>query len=236
MESGDEEASWSCPLEHSHDRFAEAHYFLHRMEIVYHSPHEFRYNLNAFLAALRATHEILRMELERLGHATWWKERSELFRKDEVLARFRHGRNLVLHRRSIFSGSHLEQGMFRGLSLRLSFGVTTASDEPTANVLRRIVPILTGTFIDEEHAEPGEQLGVRRLYNIAELSESEDALRASTRALARTTRVLSDAHEAIGAIHEYTADEDVVIEGRIDAITTLLETDLDPSLVDRWGW
>lgn len=67
----DEEAAedgWACPVPMAHDRFVEAYYFLRQMDTHYHEPALLRYNLNAFLAALKAVHELLQKELEQAGH------------------------------------------------------------------------------------------------------------------------------------------------------------------------
>ncbi len=43
-----------CPLELTHDKFGEAHFFIGRMLSEYHHPQPFRWNLNAFLQAFRS--------------------------------------------------------------------------------------------------------------------------------------------------------------------------------------
>lgn len=232
----DDSLAWTCPLPFSHDRFEEAHYFLHRMEIEYHRPALFRFHLNAYVSALRAVHEMLRKELERNGHAAWWKIRSIEFREDDVLARFARGRNVALHQRAILEGSRVQLGLFRGHKLKLTIGMETQTDEPSEDLLTRMAPRLVGFLIDEDHVALGEQLGVQRTYFVRELSEDEDVLRASRRALARTTRALSEAHKRMGAEHEASLDEDLLDERQLLAITTLLETDIDPTAATRWGW
>jgi hypothetical protein len=78
----------------AHDRFVEAYYFLRQMDTNYHESALLRYNLNAFLAALKAVHELLQKELEQAGHVQWWKERKKEFRDDPVRSRFSKGRNI----------------------------------------------------------------------------------------------------------------------------------------------
>src|SRR5690242_9597425 len=108
------EVSPSCPLPETHDRFNEAHYFLHRMEAEYHDPGPFRYNANAFLSALKSVVEMLRKETERRGQIAWMKERKKVLRSDPVLSSFHRGRDIVLHQRTLFAGSRIEIGLFRG--------------------------------------------------------------------------------------------------------------------------
>ena len=52
-----------CPLAQSDDKFYEAHYFIGRMMDDYHDPAAFRYNLNAFLQALRSVTFVLQKTL-----------------------------------------------------------------------------------------------------------------------------------------------------------------------------
>ncbi|WP_431836165.1 hypothetical protein [Cellulomonas sp. Y8] len=227
---------WSCPIPQSHDRFGEAHYFLHRLESDYHHPQLFRYNLNAFVSALRAVHEILAKELERKGEVTWWKERRREFAEDEVLARFARGRNLALHQRSILEGSRVSIGLFRGRRMKLAQETDIQTDEPSDALLRRVLPHFIPFLVDEEHSAIGEQIGVERLYFVRELSPTEDVLRACFRALARTTGALSEAHNRLGAEHEQVSDEDVLDPRHLAEVSVLLESDLDPEAIDRWGW
>lgn len=229
-------ASWKCPLPHAHDRFTEAHYFLHQLEKNYHDPALFRFHLHAFIAALRAVHELLQKELERAGQVAWWKERKREFADDLVLARFAHGRNISLHQRAIVKGSRIAVGLFRGRKLKLTTQMHVESDETSQSLLLRMVPLHTGFLIDEEHAAFGEQIGVERLYFVQELSEEEDVLRACFRALARTSGALAEAHNRLGAEHRPAKDAEVLDERRLGEVTVLLESDIDPEAPYRWGW
>jgi hypothetical protein len=222
----------------SHDRFTEAHYFLHRMEENYHDPAIFRYTLNAFISANRAVHEMLRVELESKGEVRWWKDRRREFSEDGVLSRFALGRNITLHQRAIFEGSRVSIGLFRGRRLKMTLVREMHTDETSAQLLQRLMPRLVGEpgFVDEAHTAIGEEVGVQRLYFVRDLSEEEDVLRASRRALARTSRALSEAHNRFGAEHIPASDHDVLDDGLLESITVLLESDLDPEAHARWGW
>lgn len=228
--------TWTCPLPDSHGRFHEAHYFLHRIEEHYHEPVLLRFYLNAFIAALRAVHELLSRELERRGHAKWWSTRRREFVEDDVLSRFARGRNISLHQRTLLRGSRVTVGLFRGRRLKLAMTSDVRSDESSAALLERMSPAAFRLFLDEEHSAIGEQLGVKRLYFVAELSEEEDVLRACRRALARTTRALSEAHNRLGAHQEPATDDELLDESELEAITVLLESDIDPDAPARWGW
>jgi hypothetical protein len=227
---------WMCPIPMSHDRFREAHYFLHRMEKHYHEPNLFRYNLNAFIAALRATHEMLQKEFEKAGQVAWWNERRQEFKSDLVLARFARGRNIALHQRALLSGSRVTIGLFRNRQLKLAVQKDMQTDEPSESLLRRVLPHFIGFILDEDHEAIGEQIGVRRLYFVKDLSEDEDVLRAARRALARSSNALADAHNYFGGEQVPIPDEDVLDIPFLDRVTVLLEMDIDPDAPERWGW
>jgi hypothetical protein len=235
--SGEPEADdWVCPVPMAHDRYTEADYFLHRMEAEYHNPQVFRFNLNAYVSALRAVHSMLERELERAGHIQWWKQRRQEFANDPVLARFTRGRNIALHQRALVEGSQITIGLFRERRLKLAGSHEIRSDETSQQLLTRMLPYFVKFLIDEEHMAIGEQIGVQRLYFVKELSNAEDVLRASRRALARTTKALSEAHNRFGGKHEALEDYDVLRESALDEVTVLLETDIDPDAAKRWGW
>ena len=228
--------TWVCPVPQAHDRFEEAHYFLHRMETAYHKPQIFRFHLNAYIAAARAVHEMLRIELERVGQVAWWKERRREFAEDDVLARFAIGRNIVLHQRSLLNGSRVSTGLFRGARLKFAYEVNLETDEPSDELLKRMAPKLTDLLVDPDHTAVGEELGVKRLYFVRELSDSEDVLSAARRALARTSRALAEAHNRLGGEHVPIEDADVIDEAYLDQVSVLLESDIDPTLHYKWGW
>src|SRR4051794_4945388 len=97
----------------AHDRFTEAHYFIHQMEKTYHEPALFRYNTNAFLSALKSVVEMTRKELEARGQAQWMKDRKEAIYEDALLSKFSKGRDTVLHQRELVRGSRVYAGLFR---------------------------------------------------------------------------------------------------------------------------
>lgn len=229
-------APWACPLPMSHDRFAEADYFLHKMEYYYHEPQLFRFNFNAFVSAARAVHEMLQKELERKGEIQWWKQRRVEFANDKVLQRLTKGRNTALHQRSLIQGSSIKLGLFRGRRIKLTVATDIKTDEPSKSPIERMRPSLYGLIIDEAHSALAEQIGIERLYFAKELSEDEDVLRASRRALARTTRALSEAHNRLGADHTHLEDNDALDPEILQEVVTLIETDIDPSAATRWGW
>ena len=235
-----EPRSVSCPVPLAHDRLDEAHYFLHRMteKATYHRPNFFRYNTNAFLSALKAVDDMLLGEMKRVGQSAWLQKRRDELRTDPVLSRFRKGRNIVIHERAIVEASQIRTGLFRWNILKNAIEQEVRHDWSSDEILERIVkPHFIGWLLDEEHSEIGMQLGVYRLYLVKELSDTEDAVAASWRALARMSALVSAAHQLLGS--EWPSYEERGNQAELhdaEAVCLLLESDLDPEAIERWGW
>lgn len=225
-----------CPLPMSHDRAIEASHFLNRMEHDYHDPQLFRFNLNAYLSSLRAVTEMLLKETERLGQGPEWKVARQVFKEDTVLANFTAARNAALHQKAIYDGSRVAAGMFRGRKLKMAFELDVDHDQKSVEWLKRLQTHGVGFFVDEAHSAIGEQLGVSRTYIIPKLSAEEDALRASRRAFARMTKVVDAAHNLFGMTGGALEDEQMLNPHDISHIMVLLESDVDPTLLEKWGW
>lgn len=231
----DPKAAHSCPIPMAHDRFDETHWFLHQMLDRYHYPDLFRYNTNAFLSALKAVVEVMRAELNVAGHQTWMAQKFDEIKKDPVLSRFNEGRNIVIHHRSIVKGSRIESGVFRNYDLKLAMRMKVNHDASSEDILRFFQSRMIGFILDEKHSALGEQLGVRRMYYVPELSDNEDALTASHRAWSRVSALLSNAHELLGSRFPSVPEEERESHD-VSTVNLLLEMHIDPDAVVRWGW
>ncbi|MFD0904650.1 hypothetical protein [Actinomadura sediminis] len=225
----------NCPLPMAHDRFEEAHWFLHQMMDTYHHPAIFRYSTNAFLSALKAVAEMLRTEMKSKGHDVWVGQMFDRFKADPVLLKFNDSRNIVIHHRSLLLGSRVETGLFRGRKLKLASRIDVDHDADSGRILSFIQSEWLGFMLDEGHSALNEQLGVRRTYLVPEISESEDVFTASNRAWSRVSAVLSEAHGLLGFTFPAISEEDRKAHN-VDHINLILEMDVDPSLPERWGW
>lgn len=235
-----ERAGAPCPLPASHDKLDEAHYFLHQVFESLHQPDQLRWNLNAFLQALRSVDHLLRDELDKAGEAAWYTQRRTEFRSDVLLSRFKAGRDLVVHRGVLTARSTAHVGVFRGRHLKLAMPMAISLDQTSAELLSRVVAINIelgpgSVFVDEAHSAIGEQMGVQRRWIVAELDDAEEAPVVCHRAWARLNDLVRQAHMRLGA-------EAVVVpaepEGPHDVrlYNVLLESDVDPSLPKKWGW
>lgn len=225
-----------CPVPLAHDRFGEAHWHLHQMMDNYHNPMTFRYSTNAFLSSLKSSVTMLQLDLERLGQNEWRKARTESLRDNALFVSFSKGRDVVAHRGSLVRNSNIQAGLFRGRKLKLVLEINLDNDLPSREILQRLQrqnKILH--FVDEKHSAISEQLGVWRSYREPALSADEDVLTASDRVWRIVGQLMNEAHQRLG----YRIDEfDAPLTEHHDTsiVDTLLETDMDPSLVEKWRW
>lgn len=227
-----------CPLPLAHDRFDEAHWFLHQMLESYHHPAPFRYNLNAFLSALKAVLSMLRLDLERLGLNEWRRQRFAEVEQDPLFRRFSRGRDVVVHRGALLNDSRVEMGLFKYYKVKFAFQRDIKTDEPSHLLLARVQELNDTSepmFVDKKRRWVGEQLGVRRMYYVPRLSPDDDVVTASHAVLLSVGNLLKDAHRKLGM--DVDLADYLTLEARdVERLAILLEMDVDPSLPEKWGW
>lgn len=229
-----EHNEFKCPIPATHDKYQEAHYFLSRMLQEYHLPDTFRWNLNAFVQALRGVTFMLQSEMAHVERfETWYKGQQEIMRDDPLLRLFVEGRNCVVHKRMLTRRSIIEVGLFRGRN-KFKFGFTgieVSPDMPSELALKRAVEQFVGFILDKEHSAIGEQIGVRRKWIVEELG-TEEVISLCDRAWARIGKVVAGAHALVNAKFEPPPEE----VHDIERACVLLESDVDPSLPRKWRW
>lgn len=219
-----------CPLEETHDKYDEAHYFLEHMMLEWHRPGPLRWSMNAFLQALRNVTFYLQKQLAHEdGFRAWYEDQQAQMRADELLRKFVEGRNIVVKQRNLVAESVAQIGMFRYRKSKLGMLVPVPAYHPSEYILRVHAPKLG--LLDEEHSAIGEEYGVQRTWTVRELGEG-NVLKLCDQAWAKIGHVLSAAHDFIGGKWEPPSPH-----GHDPAFCDLLtETDVDPSLVEKWGW
>ncbi len=227
-------AIYDCPLPATHDKFDEAHYFLHRSMREFHEPDAFRWNLNAFLQALRSVTLMLQSELQKQPNfKTWYLPWQESMKQDELLRRFVEGRNTVVHKGMLQHRSRVEVGRFLGYELRMGFAYEIDINLPSSDILRHLID--TSTFIDKEHVFIGEQLGVHRTWIVDDLGQGgEDVLILCHHAFSSIANVVTAAHKFTG--RDLPLPDGICKEHDLTRVSVFLETDLDPTLPQKWGW
>ncbi len=232
------DSNYVCPIPATHDKFDESHYFLHRSMEEFHKPEPFRWNLNAFLQALRSVTNILESELKprnRKSFKSWYSDWEIKMQQDELLQKFILGRNTVVHRGMLQHKSRVETGLFRGYQMKLGFEHEIDINLPSSVILRHMIETDPFDYIDAEHSTIGEQLGIRRTWIVEDLGQNnEDVLNLCHRAWSRISQIVSAAHEFAGAKLPSVEESNDVHD--ITRISVLLESDLDPTLPKQWGW
>lgn len=219
-----------CPLQDTHDKYNEAHYFIEQMMVEWHRPEPFRWSMNAFLQALRNVTFYLQNELAHQdGFRAWYEGQQAQMRGDELLRKFVDGRNIVVKQRNLIVQSVAEIGMFRYRKSKLGMHVPVPAHLPSEYILREHAPKLG--FLDEEHSAIGEEYGVQRTWIVEELGEG-NVLRLCDQAWSKIGHVLAAAHDFVGRkwVPPPPHGHD---PARCDLLT---ETDVDPSLIEKWGW
>jgi len=225
--------SEQCPIPATHDRLEEAHYFLHRVLVTIHHPDEFRWNLNAFLQACRSVLHLARSELgKKDDFADWWKIANDELDRDQVVRRVIDSRNLVVHERMLNQSSHVSTGVFRGSKMKVAIGGELPNDWYSEALLRYTASVWTGVFLDAEHSSIGEQFGVMREWHVAELGDG-DVADLCDDVYGALSHFAAEAHRFAGVDMPPEVDDP---QGAHDAdsYNLLVETDLDPSLAEKW--
>jgi hypothetical protein len=96
----------------THDRFQEAHFWIHMLERYYHSSDPFRWHLNSFLRAAKEVPQLLLMELQNeKGFKAWFKEHKTKLEEDPLLSVLAKQRDLVVHRGMLVPNSSVAIGV-----------------------------------------------------------------------------------------------------------------------------
>ena len=201
----------------------------------FHEPDPFRWNLNAFLQALRSVTLMIQSELKgQDGFEAWWGDWRKRLKSDPLLVKFVEGRNVVVHKGQLNRRSQVKAALFAHRRLKMSIEYPLTVDIPTTVLLERAVKHLEGFFIPKDRPWIGEQLGIVRSWIVEDLSTSEDVVAVADRALARISEVVASAHEFVG-LRRAALKEDTHADA-VSHVNTLLETDMDPLLPIKWGW
>ena len=221
----------NSPISSTADKFWESWYFLLKVVDCYHDPHTFRYNLNAFIQALRNITFILQSEPSKPdGYQAWYDGWRKRLSGSEVASRFLKARNIIVKQEMLAAASEVRVGIFRGRRFKLGTGGPVDPFNYSARILRLAQEHYISFMIDEEHSAIGEQLGVWRKWVVPCLGP-EEVTQYCTLALKEFRILLAEAHALWGV------EMDCSFElPNITAAQVLLESDVDPGLIEKWGW
>ena len=214
------------------DKFDECNYFLAQMLREYHEPGTFRFNLNAFIQALRnVTFMLQSEEIKPPDFDAWYQQKQAEMREDNDLRCFVNARNLVVKQSMLEIRSICHMGLFRGRRLKMAMGSPVPPCVSSRDYLEKIKNFAYGRFIDEGHSALGEQIGVERIWLVQELGDGE-VVDLCANALGKIGILIQEAYALFG-LHDF--DPNVALPDT-RRFRVLLETDVDPSLPEKWGW
>ena len=150
-------------------------------------------------------------------------------REDPLLSRFVTGRNIVVKQQNLEMNSKAQIGLFRWRTLKLAFGMDVPTHIPSKHLVENVAS--KTDFIDPDHADIGEQYGVRREWRAPELGD-DNVITLCDLAWVEIGEVLSEAHEFAG----WHSVAPIEHGHNVEDCAVLLEMDLDPSLPQKWGW
>lgn len=219
------------PIPSTQDKYNEASYFLSKMIEHYHSPWEFQFNLNAFIQAFRNITFMLQAEPNKPEEfKKWYESKQDEMKANSLLKKFISARNVVVKQSSLSSKSKAQLGLFRGYKLKLAIETEIHPFSDTKALLQKTQEIMIGSFIDEEHSAIGEQLGVERSWVVEEIGDTEVVLLCNE-ALNYMGELVSQAKQLFGVDDKYKK-----IDIDLSSTQVLLESDIDPTLIAKWGW
>ena len=108
-------------LEWSIDRFRQAHWFIHQMEIHYHDGDRFRYCLNAFLSSIKEIPSLIKMQTQNKKDAEVFRDQADKIASDAVYKFLKEKRDFVVHRGMLELKSKMFIGCMEGKGFKLSF-------------------------------------------------------------------------------------------------------------------
>ncbi|OGT01212.1 MAG: hypothetical protein A2143_04935 [Gallionellales bacterium RBG_16_57_15] len=222
----------NCPIPSTHEKCAEARYFLVQCLLNYHSPQAFLYNLNAFIQAFRnITFMLQSEELRPHNFLAWYEVKQNEMRNMPTLRRLVDARNIVVKQSSLTAKSKVMCGLFRGRRMKLSMGKEVKPFIETKTILEATSKYVGEFFLGGRRDIIGEQAGVERTWIVEELGEGE-VIEKCIEAINYMIALVDEAHQLSGNASglEYFGIADM------REFSVLLETDADPSLFTKWGW
>lgn len=198
----------------------------------YHDSERFRFNMNAFIQALRNITFALQYEKRKLpDFDLWYAKKQEWMRESPLLKKFIDGRNIVVKRGNLEIKSKAHIGLFRERNLKLGIAIPVNPFISSLNLLETAEKQFVGILIDGEHSAIGEQCGIHRKWVVEEIGE-EEVLQLCFQAWRIIGQLIKEAHEILN--HDFYLPEGC--EESPKNYQVLLETDLNPDLAKEWEW
>ena len=126
------------PIPSSFDRLEEAHFWIHGLEQSYHYGSRFRWNLNAFLRALKEIPRLLKMEMQNeSGFQEWFRPHKKNLRDDPLIDFLSKQRDVAVHRKMIVPDSKCWVGVTELRGLKLGVGMEMDAREDSDHAMHQ---------------------------------------------------------------------------------------------------
>ena len=123
------------PIHSSFDRLQEVHFWIHGLEQFYHYASRFRWNLNAFLRALKEIPGLLQMEMQNeSGFKEWFCPHKRSLLNDPLIHFLSEQRDVAVHQKMIVPDSKCWVGLteLRGMKFGLGMEMDAREDSDRA--------------------------------------------------------------------------------------------------------
>jgi hypothetical protein len=116
------------------------------------------------------------------------------------------------------------------VSVKGAVQINVSPSLDSVSILKKAQEQFYGVLIDPRHFFEWEQIGVERTWVFEEIGEGE-IISHCCHAINYMSELVSQAHHLYGIVLE-----PYVLNPNMDYRRVLLETDVDPSLAEKWGW
>ena len=153
-----------CSMPGTHDRIEECRYFFGRMLETYHSPNEFRWNLHAFVQAIKSFVEIGNNESQNAPAFVGFRKAQETLKALPDWQKLSKLRDEIVHKEPLLASSSVMIGMYRGTKLKMTFRIPIPTHTPSWLAIARSRN--ETIFVSPDRGDDGEQIGLEREWRL----------------------------------------------------------------------
>ena len=153
-----------CSMPGMHDRIEESRYFFGRMLETYHSPDEFRWNLHAFLQAIKSFILIGNMESQNAVAFLGVRRAIEELKSFPDWPKFSKLRDEIAHKEPLLANSSMMIDMYRGTRLKMAFRIPIPTHVPSWTAIAKSRN--ESIFVSPDRSDIGEQIGLEREWKL----------------------------------------------------------------------
>lgn len=188
-------------MESTIDRLAEAHWYIHEMEIYYHFADPFRWSFNGFIRSLKEIPQIMQMELQNATDFNEWFHPKRIATSDDpLISHLATARNTIVHKKMLKPASEGWIGITEGRGMKFGIGIPIDPLEDSDDAIQKFLGYVAhngdtfGFLEEDEESLPC----VQRSWRLKQFPD-EDLVDIAAKAWQITGQLVSEAMEWIGA-------------------------------------